>query len=93
MTINWKRYHSINKRIQRKSKGRRRKSISRGNQRRLVKEVSFWGSIKKYIGFGLLWWHSGHGFKPWSMQGTRVQALVWEDPTCSGATKPMNHNY
>ena len=22
------------------------------------------------------------------MQGTRVRALVWEDPTCHGATKP-----
>ena len=27
------------------------------------------------------------------MQGTRVQALVWEDPTCRGATKPESHNY
>ncbi|KAJ8794518.1 hypothetical protein J1605_018971 [Eschrichtius robustus] len=27
------------------------------------------------------------------MQGTRVQALVREDPTCCGATKPMSHNY
>ena len=27
------------------------------------------------------------------MQGTRVQALVWEDPTCHGATKPLRHNY
>ena len=27
------------------------------------------------------------------MQGTRVQALVREDPTCRGATKPMRHNY
>ena len=27
------------------------------------------------------------------MQGTRVQALVREDPTCYGATKPVNHNY
>ena len=26
-------------------------------------------------------------------QGTRVWALVWEDPTCCGATKPMCHNY
>ena len=26
------------------------------------------------------------------MQGTRVQALVQEDPTCSRATKPMRHN-
>ena len=27
------------------------------------------------------------------MQGTWVQALVWEDPTCCGATKPVRHNY
>ena len=27
------------------------------------------------------------------MQGTRVQALVWEDPTCRGTTKPVHHNY
>ena len=27
------------------------------------------------------------------MQGTRVRALVWEGPTCHGATKPVSHNY
>ena len=27
------------------------------------------------------------------MQGTRVRALVREDPTCHGATKPMCHNF
>ena len=27
------------------------------------------------------------------MQGTRVWALVWEDPTCRGATRPVRHNY
>ena len=27
------------------------------------------------------------------MQGTQVQALVQEDPTCHGATKPVHHNY
>ena len=27
------------------------------------------------------------------VQGTRVQALVGEDPTCRGATKPVRHNY
>ena len=27
------------------------------------------------------------------MQGTRVQVLVWEDPTCRGATKPVRHYY
>ena len=26
------------------------------------------------------------------MQGTRVQSLVWEDPTCHRATKPVRHN-
>ena len=27
------------------------------------------------------------------VQGTRVRALVWEDPTCRRATKPVSHNY
>ena len=27
------------------------------------------------------------------MQGTRVRALVGEDPTCHGATEPVRHNY
>ena len=27
------------------------------------------------------------------MQGTRVQAMVREDPTCQGATKPVRRNY
>ena len=27
------------------------------------------------------------------MQGTWVQSLVQEDPTCRGATKPVHHNY
>ena len=27
------------------------------------------------------------------MQETRVRALVQEDPTCRGATKPVRHNY
>ena len=26
-------------------------------------------------------------------EGTWVQALVWEDPTCRGATGPASHNY
>ena len=24
---------------------------------------------------------------------TRVRALVWEDPACRGATRPVSHNY
>ena len=27
------------------------------------------------------------------MQGTRVRALVWEDHTCRGATRPVSHDY
>ena len=27
------------------------------------------------------------------MQGTKVQSLVWEDPTCPGTTKPVSHSY
>ena len=27
------------------------------------------------------------------IQGTQVQSLVQEDPTCHGATKPVRHNY
>ncbi|KAJ8786650.1 hypothetical protein J1605_006139 [Eschrichtius robustus] len=27
------------------------------------------------------------------MQRTRVRALVWEDPTCRGATRPVSHSY
>ena len=27
------------------------------------------------------------------MKGTRVPALVQEDPTCRGPTKPVCHNY
>ena len=27
------------------------------------------------------------------MQGTWVQALIWEDPTCHRATRPVCHNY
>ena len=30
---------------------------------------------------------------PLPMQGTRVQALVREDPTYRGATKSVRHNY
>ena len=26
-------------------------------------------------------------------QGTQVRALVWEDPTCHGATRPVSHYY
>ena len=30
----------------------------------------------------------------WQIGGeTMVWSLVWEDPTCQGATKPMCHNY
>ena len=30
---------------------------------------------------------------PQPIQGTRVQSLDQEDPTCHGATKSVGHNY
>ena len=41
---------------------------------------------------GLPWWLSGkesacQGRRPW------IQSLIWEDPTCCGASEPMHHNY
>ena len=36
---------------------------------------------------------SGPLGKPSPVQGTWVQSLVWEDPTCCRATKPKCYNY
>ena len=34
------------------------------------------------------------GLPRWSSgQGTRISSLLWKDPTCCGASKPMRHNY
>ena len=64
--------------------------------------------INKYIKIhikGLPWWHSGYEsacraslVAQWlrihlPMQGKRVRALVQEDTTCHGATKPVRRNY
>ena len=43
-------------------------------------------------------WHGASLVARWlrvrlPMQGTRVRALVWEDPTCHGAARPVSHNY
>ncbi|KAJ8796507.1 hypothetical protein J1605_002104 [Eschrichtius robustus] len=36
---------------------------------------------------------SGLRRKPTGPRETRVRALVWEDPTCRGGTRPVSHNY
>ena len=47
----------------------------------LFKELIFWASlVAQWLRICLL------------MQGTRVRALVWEDPTCHGAAGPVSHN-
>ena len=48
-----------------------------------------WPSIKKERASLVAQWLRIH----LPMQGTRVRALVWEDPTCRGATRPVSHNY
>ena len=44
----------------------------------------------------LKWWLGTSLVVQWlrirlQMQGTRVRALVWEDPTCCGAANPVCH--
>ena len=46
-----------------------------------IKSVQRASLVAQWLGIRLL------------MQGTRVGALLWEDPTCRGATKPVRHNY
>ena len=47
-----------------------------------IKEYARWGAslVAQWLRICLL------------MQGTRVRALVWEDPTCHGAAGPVSHN-
>ena len=49
----------------------------------------FWKSNKKYRASLVAQWLR----ICLPMQGTWVRALVWEDPTCRGATRPVSHNY
>ena len=44
------------------------------------------------VGKGLPWWNSGLRIHL-PMQGTGAGALVGEDLTCHGATKPVCFNY
>ena len=46
-----------------------------------IKVKHFWASlVAQWLGICL------------PVQGTRVRALVWEDPTCRGAAGPVSHN-
>ena len=38
-------------------------------------------------------WIKSHKKMHLPMQGTQVWSLVWEDPTCFRATKPVHHSY
>ena len=51
------------------------------NKNLLHKKINRASLVAQWLGVRLL------------MQGTRVRALVWEDPTCRGATGPVGHNY
>ena len=59
-------------------------------QEDLVKQNRAIGTAQESAPWGLPWWCSGIHLPT---QGTRVRALVREDPTCRGATKPMRHNH
>ena len=58
------------------------------NNQEITEEIK--EEIKKYLeGFLVAQWLG----VCLPMQGTRVRALVWEDPTCRGATGPVSRNY
>ena len=47
-----------------------------------ITKINYWASlVAQWLRICLL------------MQETRVRALVWEDPTGRGATRPVSHNY
>ena len=66
-------------------------------------------SLEPLLGYLLLWTHfpfklAAGGFPGCSVvknpsanagdiECRRIQSLIWEDPTCCRATKPMHHNY
>ena len=56
--------------------------LSLGDRKKLSKEVGTRASlVAQWLRIRL------------PMQGTLVQSLVWEDPACCRATKPVRHNY
>ena len=63
----------------------------------MAKNIGYIGkcphALEKYSAFGtclVVQWLGIHlPMQDW----TRVQSLVWEDPTCCGATKSVHHNY
>ena len=57
-----------------------------------------WGQIEKYSTKSQKGCRGASLVAQWlriclPVQGTRVRALVWEDPTCRGATRPVSHSY
>ena len=56
-------------------------NYSRGSKYSMVKNLLRASLVAQWLRVCLL------------MQETRVRALLWEDPTCRGATKPVRHNY
>ena len=55
------------------------------------------GSINDAVGSHIKNWLRASLVAQWLgvrllVRGTRVRALVWEDPTCRGAAGPVSHN-
>ena len=49
--------------------------------------------VAQWLRIRLLGFPGGSVVKNPSANAGETQALVQEDPTCHGATKPMSHNY
>ena len=54
--------------------------LARGTQKYIQRIVHWASLVAQWLRICLL------------MQGTRVRALAWEDPTCRRAAGPVSHN-
>ena len=83
-THNMKESHQIRKKENKKRRKEQRRT-TKTKQRNGSKYIPVNNYIRRFPG--------GTVVKNLLPQGTQVQALVREDPTCCGAVKPMHDNY
>ena len=67
------------------------KLVGEGHRKREAGRKNYWKLFQNYSDWTSLVAQWLRILPP--MQGTQVRALVREDPTCHGATKPVRHNY
>ena len=86
-------------------KGHFKHEEKHSQRHRGIRAWNILGMVSEKLGLVQVWWVHGKKWQAWAslvaqwlrirlpVQGTRVRALVWEDPTCRGAARPVNHTY